>query len=420
MKRLYLLVIGSLLILLGWLATDWANKQPYGFYRNALWADKSGYYIYLPFAFEYQFNASAIPDSLSEKTGSGFAVEDEKLITKYPIGVAWMELPFYAVARISNLINDFQDNPYQGEYVRIMVLAPVLYVSIGLFLLFLSLRLLDIRPVVALVVAVFTLFGTSLFYYTVIEGLMSHSFSFSLFAAFTFIWLSLLKGKSSRGYYVLLGLVVALILAVRPFNAILLLVYAFSLVQISKISIATVVNLAIKTLPWLVLFVLIAFLPQLLYYKYAYGGYLVDSYSGETFDFGHPQIVNMLVSAPAGLFIYVPAMLFFFVAAIFRGVKMPRQYSFLALALVVMIYVLASWHSWSYGCGFGIRPFVEWLPLLVIPLATWVNGFKGKYAFGISLLLLLIFYNIRMSFVWSGCWFGKEDTFAEFINMFWT
>ena len=415
-----LILIGASIALLGSLATNWAEEEIYGSYRNPLWADKSGYYIYLPFAFDYKFDVSAMPEELEARTGNGFTIENGKLITKYPVGVAYMELPFYITAFISNRINHFPENAYQGEYVRFMVLAPAVYTTLGLFLLFLSLRLLHIKAGIAFGLSVFTLIGTSLFYYSIIEGLMSHAFSFFLFAAFTYLWIKLLKGAITTAHLIFTSLIIALVLAVRPFNAVLLVVYALALLQVVRGSWGMFVEVVLRLIPWAILIILVVFIPQLVYYNYAFGSFFVDAYSGETFDFAHPKIINMLLSPNAGLFVYVPALGLLFLASIYKAIQEHGRFSAIGIFLFLMVYVLASWHSWSYGCGFGIRPFVEWLPLLIIPVAWLLNKARPwVYLPTLALIVLVSWYNISMTFKWTGCWFGKEDTFAEFMRIFW-
>jgi hypothetical protein len=81
MNRSSIIIIILTTILLGGLASSYSGKQPYGFFRNAQWADKGGYYIYLPHAFIYDLDADAVPDSLYEQTGLGYSKENGKLVS---------------------------------------------------------------------------------------------------------------------------------------------------------------------------------------------------------------------------------------------------------------------------------------------------------------------------------------------------
>jgi hypothetical protein len=420
LKYLPKLLVTVVFIVLASLATDWTEQQTYGYSRWPLWGDKGGYFIYLPFAFEYGFDGKKVPVNLEEEVGKGFTVVDGTMVTKYPIGVAYMELPFYAIALTSNKINQFQDNPYQGEYARIMVLAPALYVSIGLYLLFLSLRLLDIRPGLAFLVAAFAIAGTSLFYYTVMEGLMSHSFSFALFATLTYLLLRLASGQFSNRLYFWLALVASLIVLVRPFNILLMLVYGLVLLQIKQKSFVFGISILRRLLPWLLPIFAMLLIPQLLYYKYAYGSFFTDSYTNETFDFFHPQFISMLFSANAGLFVYSPAFLLFFGSVAYMSINAPKRFALLSLLTLFFIYLLSSWHSWSFGCGFGIRPFVEWIPLLLIPTASLLNAKPKLIPLFLILAGFIVYYNYEMTYKWTGCWFGNEESFKEYFRLFWS
>lgn len=417
--RLVLLLV--VFYVLGSLAHKYASQQPYTFFRSAIWSDKAGYYVYLPYTFMYGSSAEMVPDSLFQQTGLGFKKENDKLITKYPVGVAYLEAPFFFGAWLVDAIRTGGkfSNPFDGIYTKWMVWAPAFYVTIGLYLLFLSLRLLNIKPVIALLTSLFVILGTSLLYYTVIEGLMSHSFSFALFSLFTYLWLGVLNGNSKKAHLIGLALSIGLIVAVRPFNATLIILYASALMMITKTPFKIVITKIFQLLPWLIPIAIVLALPQLAYYKSTYGSWFVYTYGEEGFDFMNPQLKEMLISPMEGLFVYVPAFVLLAAALFIKAGNSIKQFGLLALMVVALTYVLASWHSWSFGCGFGIRPYVELLPILVIPFSVWLQN-MGKAKFGLYFAMLLIIgYNIFMTYQWSGCWFGKEDSFAEYFRLFW-
>jgi hypothetical protein len=64
-------------------------------YHSEIWADKAGYYIYLPAFFIYNFQVDGLPAEIDKKTGNGFIVRDGKIITKYTYGVALLQAPFF-------------------------------------------------------------------------------------------------------------------------------------------------------------------------------------------------------------------------------------------------------------------------------------------------------------------------------------
>src|SRR6478735_2990569 len=88
-----------LLFILGlFLNKQYHKYEPIFTYHSSLWADRSGYYVYLPAVFVYDLDVNQMPDSIEYRVGYGFWRENGKIFTKYPIGVSYFEAPFYAYA----------------------------------------------------------------------------------------------------------------------------------------------------------------------------------------------------------------------------------------------------------------------------------------------------------------------------------
>lgn len=283
-----LLLCAGLFIYLVSKAYEFHRPYHYHHYRNALWADKGGYYVYLPYYFQYQRKAYNFPDSVISKTGQGWSLQGDTLHTKYPLGPALMELPFYGLARLHASIDQgISANAFKEHYSLSLIWAPPFYVSLGLYLLFLALRSwLNRHWWLAALPPLAILAASSLYYYTVMEGLMSHSFSFFLFSAFTFFWLRLLAGQRA-GTMPLLALTVGMIVVVRPFNVLLIPIYALALMSMSGYDLRAFRDGFKALLPWFPL-VLLPIALQMLHYRFNYGTWLLYTYRGEGFDFSAP------------------------------------------------------------------------------------------------------------------------------------
>ncbi len=103
-------------------------------YHTELWADKAGYNVYLPALFIYNFDAKQLPPKLVANAGNGFAVDStsNKLITKYPYGVALLQSPFWLVAHAFSP----QKDGYSLYYQKSIDFAGSFYLTMGLFFLY--------------------------------------------------------------------------------------------------------------------------------------------------------------------------------------------------------------------------------------------------------------------------------------------
>ena len=82
----------------------------------------------------------------------------------------------------------------------------------------------------------------------------------------------------------------------------------------------------------------------------------------------------------------------------------PWAYPIAALWLL-NFYVVTSWQDWSYGSGFGLRPFVDSTGLLAVPLATLFSSVRGRVLQPVTLLagwLLVMTTVVQMIHYWHG------------------
>jgi hypothetical protein len=50
--------------------------------------------------------------------------------------------------------------------------------------------------------------------------------------------------------------------------------------------------------------------------------------------------------------------------------RAPEMFLPLLVILPLNLWIIASWTQWDYGGGYGVRPFIDSLPLMAVPLAT--------------------------------------------------
>lgn len=357
--------------------------------------DGRGYYAYLPAVFihndpTYQFHLvhNAQHDDNINFTNE---VDEGKRVNKYFVGEAVLLTPFFLVAHVAAAVLGYATNGYSIPYYIAVAFGAIFYVTIGLWLLSLFLAQQFRKHWVSIVVPLLILLGSNLFYYAAYEPSMSHAYSFFLVCVFLFIGSKVVR-KSAVINLIALGIVIGLIAITRPVNLVILAMLPFllrgdndlPLINLSKIfkSVATV----------LVAFTAVVSI-QLLAYKWQTGQWLVYSYQGEGFNWKNPQIVNTLFSYKRGLFIYAPICLIALV-----GIKQLWQISsVMALSLTVTllcaIYVISSWHAWGYGWAYGLRAYVEFMPLFAILLASILARSKPRFVWWfLSLSLLCVTY----------------------------
>jgi hypothetical protein len=384
-------------------------------WKSELWADRSGYYIYLPASILYGFDVTKAPDKIDEKTGNGFWIDRTKgkFRTKYPAGVAMMLSPFFLAAHgISLALNLPEDGGFSPLYHWMIDVAAVIYMILGLMLLKKVLQRY-FSPIVQYLTLFFVYIGTNLFYYTVNDGSMSHVYSFFLFALFLF---SLIRFLNSRkyGYFLLMVVAGSFAVVTRPTNILL-----FSLFFLWDL---TSFRSFVDRLKWffkpayLITFIGVLFLvvlPQLLYWKYLHGSYIAYTYGEEGFtNWKNPYVLEIWFSPLNGLFTYTPLVLLMIAGMIRMIVKrFPNGWVTLILFLIIS-YICGAWQIWYFGCSFGQRSFVEYFAILAVPLGfliSWALQHKGYLANVLTFTLLLLFswFSISLTYAYEKCFFGS-------------
>lgn len=395
--------------------------------QSEIWSDRAGYYIYLPATFFYHFDTRQIPSDLDIKTGGGFSVDTltNKIETKYTYGVALMVAPFFLTAHLASVVAGYDDeNGFSVLYHRMMNLAAVVYLVAGLWFLK---RFLDryFRPAVTYAVLLLIFTGTNLFYYSLIDGLMSHVYSFFLFALF--LW-SLKKFQETDLYpwFILLALSLALATLVRPTNVILILVYFFlDALRWKTISDRIKQFLQPKYILVFLLFLFVLFFPQMIYWKYVSGSWLHFSYRGEGFtNLAHPAVIPVLFSPVNGFFIYAPVALVFIAGMVYMLYKKIPNGILATAFFLIVTWICSSWKMWYFGCSYGQRPYIEYYALFALPAGWFLTTlFKpGKFlpkALLFFLLFLLIYGNIRMTvslFRFERCYYGSTWDWDHYMR----
>ncbi|MBL7767221.1 MAG: hypothetical protein JNJ58_14070 [Chitinophagaceae bacterium] len=377
--------------------------------------DVFGYHNYLPALLIYQdFRHMAFIDSIDAKykpTGDSqpkYGLYQHPVTgyyyNQYPCGTALLQSPFFLIAHAFNLYSG-QDPPdgYSAPYQHANVLATIFYACMGLFILILFLRPYC-KPIPIFITLLILGFGTNLYTYTAIDSGYSHPYAFFLFSCVLLLtqrFYQQPKLINSLG----LGLILGLVTITRPIDIIVVLIPLFwwrpKENQQNKFQFLW----AHKQYILLALLgFVIGIFPQLAYWKYVSGNWILYSYSeNDYFEFVRNRTLHGLFSFRKGWFIYTPLITLGFIGMFL--LRRSKALSFYQLPFWVffipMIYMVFSWHNWFYGWSFGARAMIDTLPVLALPMAISVQWIFEQRVWKIVIsnvgILFLITLNLFQS-----------------------
>lgn len=169
---------------------------------------------------------------------------------------------------------------------------------------------------------------------------------------------------------------------------------------------------------------------QLWTWKCMGGHWVLNAYGaqGEGFSWWHPEIANVLFSLRGGVFFWCPVLLTGVAGLFVRrgGNGAPWRWAAAVYALL-QLWVVASWHDWPYGGGFGHRGFIETYALWAFPMAAWAEWCerRGRFArwanrvFCLGCVMWCLFF-MKLYFVREVSYFGldRQALFDIFYNRF--
>lgn len=399
------------------------SKDKANSYHGVIWSDAAGYYVYNPIWFIYGNDASAFPDSIETQTGNGFSLnfQTNKVITKYPSGVAILQTPFFLTAHLLAEPLGYKADGFSRIYSFGLFFAGIIYCCLGLF--FLSTFLSQFfSPTISIAAPLLFLAGTNLFYYTIDAPGMSHVYSFFLFSLI--IYLSpVITSQPTPKYYLLFFACLFLVALTRPTNVLIGLFPLFFHLN-NKKEIIDRLKFMLKqkvALLFSILLALVFLLPQLLYWKSTTGNFLSYSYGNEGFDFlTNPKLLEVWFSANNGLFSYSPMILLSIIGIVLLIKNKKLSGYFYAGLFLFISYIFASWWCWWFGCSFGARSFVEYYAVLIIPFCYLLEKLMINKVSRIAILVIIGFccyLNLDMEYYYDGCFYGETWDFASYFKL---
>ncbi len=417
----FILILGILVAL----SFNYHKKNGYFNWKSEIWADRAAYYIFMPATFYYHWDIKQCPPKMDERTGYGFVYDQyhHKIKTPVSCGPAILISPFFVGVHFYTKIAGVpQDWGFAPAYHNMVNVAAVFYLVLGLFFLY---RFLGkyFSKLTSFLTVVFLLAGTNLFFYSTVDTLMPHVYSFFLSSAFLLFLKKHLDEPSKYLYFLLSGLALALAVLIQPLSLLLVLLYfMLDILSLDELKARSGAFFQLKHLPVLVLIIIIVYLPQAMYNHYASGQYLVFSPDDSWSNILAPRLPQLWFSTLNGLFLYSPLMLLI-IAGMAMMMRRKAANAWIALIFFLLIsYLLAAHTCWYSGCSYGQRTFVDFLPLFAIPftfLTEDVIGKKRKPVM-VSIVILLLFfswYNFRLTRAYEECFFGSTWDWNKYALM---
>lgn len=336
-------------------------------------SDGYGYYLYLPALVidkDLTFSASAarlFQGDFPNWTGIQRYPATGLFLDKYTFGTALLQAPFFLAANALAVPLGYPADGFSDIYQTASIVSAFFYLLLGMWFLYnLLSRFLPAN--LSIFTLFITLFGTSLFHYATYDASFSHVYSFCLTSAFLFFIPS--AQKTIRGQF-LLGALLGLIALVRVPNLIIgIFIPLYGILTFTDLRHRLRAASTWKGWGICLVGVFIVFLPQMIYWKFITGHFLVNSYLGEGFNWYQPQILPHLFSIRKGLFFWTPLSAFVLLGIILSLKFLPDYFFPLLIFIPIQVYINASWHSWEYGGSFGQRPYVDTAALFALGMGV--------------------------------------------------
>lgn len=356
--------------------------------------EMKSYYAYLPAAFILKDIGLEKTEMNSDNIHRYYYPQPGKLrghVQKTTMGVSIMESPFFLAAHITALCGNTPRDGFDFPYRKAAMISAIFYALLGLFFTR-KILLHFFSETVTILVLLTLVVGTNLYFYTLHDAAMSHAYSFAMIACFVYLTVSWHR-VPSHWKLLLLGGVLGLITLIRPVNgsvAVFFLLYK----DVSQITWKEKFTIFFSQWKHIIgaglIFTLVLF-PQLAYWKYLTDSWLFYSYGEEGFFWLRPKIWLGLFSYQKGWLVWTPVMWFAIVGILllfkrYRGLVLPV---FISLALY--IYIVFCWWCWWYGGGFGMRPMIDIMAILAIPLGAFFTYVLRSKIFAYPILGVWVF-----------------------------
>ncbi|MDP4683166.1 MAG: hypothetical protein NWS40_00610 [Crocinitomicaceae bacterium] len=375
----FLAVLLGLILAVTARVSYFSNNSTNGY--NATTWDALGYYMYLPGVFIYQDvkELKWLPkvDSKYQVSGGSLyqanQLENGNFAFKYLAGVAILELPFFAIGHLCAYLSGEPMDGFSWPYQYAILWGAIFWFFLGLLVLRKVLLQYYSESITTLTLLLLV-FGTNLIQYVSVDGAMSHSYIFPLYA-FVLWWTIRWHETFSRKYAFLIGLTIGIATISRPTELIMLFIpLLWSLDNSGKLA----EKWKMTRLHYSHVFIaisggIIGILPQLIYWKHATGSWIYDV--GSKWNFLNPWW-RVLFGFEKGWFVYTPITIFMILGLFFIKTKPFRKA--IIVFIILNLWIILSWSDWRYGASYSVRALIQSYPIFALALAAFLDYFYKR------------------------------------------
>jgi len=322
--------------------------------------DQFGYYSYLPATFIYDDLAFQKPwkNQLQNRYCNQEVVyqfvdiEGGKKVNMYQMGLAYVHLPAFLIANSVAKPLGYEQNGMSYPYRVAIKLTALLFIFLGLIYCRKTLLLFFSDWIAGLILIL--IYGASNVFVTFYYGdLMPHLYLFTLNTIFIYTLLKFLE-NGQRKYWIISALILGLTVVIRPTQAIWGIIPLVLFMSKYKFRWRTIQLLMIYPIT-----ILLLNFPQMLYWKFYGGNWIIMNLHSETLSLLRPYTLEFLFSYKKGWLLYSPLFLFSFIG-IWYAWKSNKPLTFaLVFFAALNIYILSSWDCWWYAASFSSRVMVD-------------------------------------------------------------
>lgn len=391
-SKLSLYVLGFVSLLLIYFFVWRTDAIGYG---SVIAGDGNDYYSYLMAIF--------IDHNLGHQNTSPWYVIQTPTgtINVHFVGVSLMLLPFFLIGYAWAQVGGYDINGISEPFQKMISIGALFYAIAGFYFIRKLLQKQGYSELQIALTVLFVFFGTHLLSYTITEPTMSHVYSFALIAAFLYTSYRVFN-TYKFSYFIASGILLGLIILVRPINAIILLIIPLWSDSWSEFIYRTkdiLWNNKLKILSAVLVFKLTLSIQALIWY-FQNGKFLQYTYKDNGLYLFNPSPVKMLFGFNGGLFIYTPLCLLLLLGLI--PMYKDQRYSFFVLSsfLLFLFYILSTHWAYTYFDGISIRAFVDFLPVFALCGAALIKG-VGELKFkpaALSAITLTALFNLLICY----------------------